>query len=133
MKGNIAYVWLLLALSAAPVSAQDLLVVRYGIDEVTLIDRASIDRSGSSARAWVVHSFDRRQLATETRAAHRSVRIRMAFDCRQQRVSVAERAFHERAFGRGSVVARKRSDEPLAFAQPASGLERTLLAMVCER
>jgi hypothetical protein len=133
MKNNILYVWLVLALSAAPVSARDLLVVRYGVDEVTLIDRASIDRSGSSAQAWVVRTFDARQPATETRPAHRSIRIRMAFDCPQRRIAVAERVYHESAFGRGSVVARQRSDDPLAFAQPASGLERTLLAMVCER
>lgn len=133
MKNNIPFVWLVFALSAAPVLAQDLLVVRYGVDEVTLIDRASINRSGSNAQAWVVRSFDRRQPAAETLPAYRSVRIRMAFDCRQQRLSVAERAFHASAFGRGSVVARQRSDDPLAFAQPASGLERTLLAMVCER
>jgi hypothetical protein len=133
MNTRTLLAWLTLTLIMAPVSAQDLLVVQHGVDEVTLIDRASIAHSESNARAWVVRNFDARQPATETRPAHRSIRIRMAFDCPQRRIAVAERVYHESAFGRGRVVARQRSDDPLVFAQPASGLDRTLLAMVCER
>lgn len=132
MKKNVTF-GALLAVLAGAACGQDLLLVHAGVDDSVLIDRASISRSGSNAEAWVVHSFDRRVAATEALPAHRSIRIRMVFDCRRQSLGAAERTLHENAFGRGKAVSSWRSNSPPALAPPASGTERALLAIVCER
>ena len=132
MKKKLLNACVVLAMSASPVLAKDLLVVQYGVDEVTLIDRDSIKRSGNRTGAWLLRSFETQRPATDALPAYRSVRIRMAFDCRQQKIAVAERAYYGRPLGRGSAVARENVDEPFTWKQPASGTERTLLAMACE-
>ncbi|MEX0958624.1 MAG: surface-adhesin E family protein [Burkholderiales bacterium] len=132
MKKKLLNACLVLAMCASPVLAKDLLVVLYGVDEVTLIDRDSIKRSGNMAGAWIVWSYETQRPATDALPAYRSIRIRLAFDCSQQKIAVAERRFYGRPFGRGNAVARENVDNPFTWKQPASATERTLLAMACE-
>jgi hypothetical protein len=54
-------------------------------------------------------------------------------DCHQQTLGVSARIYHESAFARGKAVSSWRSDSQPMPAPPASGVERALLAMVCER
>ncbi|HWQ40240.1 MAG TPA: hypothetical protein VNM24_16800 [Burkholderiales bacterium] len=102
-----------LCLSAAGSRAEDLFVLRSGLNEVVLIDRASIVRKGSRARAWVV---ERKEGGGGANTESRSLYV---FDCAARTLGVAGRED-----GAGAAA---------SLSPPRSGLEQTLIAYACGR
>ncbi|HZP94526.1 MAG TPA: hypothetical protein VFB20_16825 [Burkholderiales bacterium] len=100
--------------------AENLLVLRAGIDEVVMIDRDSISREGSHAQAWLVRRLEPSGSAGQIT----EIRERYVFDCRAGLLGLAER---RPAAGKPDTAA------PAPLRAPESGLERTVIALACMR
>ena len=100
--------------------AENLLVLRAGIDEVVMIDRDSISRHGSHAQAWLV----RRLEPADSAGPVTEIRERYSIDCRDGRLALAER----RPAGNQPEAAA-----PAPLRAPESGVERSVVALACMR
>lgn len=109
--------------------ATDWLVIGSGAAEVLMVDRDSFSRSGDSAEAMLLHSYDREVAATGDIPAHRSELSRLRFDCNTGTITVAERQFYSAALGRGREVGKIPVPAPAVAA--SNQREKMLLEMAC--
>lgn len=106
----LAALWL----GAASSGAEDLFLLRSGVNETLLIDRASIVRKGSRAQAWVV---ERKEGAG---GANTEIRSLYVFDCAARTLGAARRE-------RGAEAAPPAA----SLNPPRSAVEQTLMAYAC--
>lgn len=127
-----AFPGLMIVLACSAASAADWLVVASGRDDVLLVDRASLARSGTRAEAWVLRSHESAVRSEDGAREYRSQKIQLVFDCRARTHGTARRIFMSGPLGGGKVVAAE-TTEPAALhmAAVATQVENLLLEMAC--
>lgn len=127
-----AFSGLIIALACSAASAADWLVVASGRDDVLLVDRASLARSGTRAEAWVLRSHESVVRSGDGAREYRSQKIQLVFDCRARTHGTARRIFMSGPLGGGKVVAAETAaSATLHMVAAQTQLDNLLLEMAC--